>query len=161
MRALLRDRPEAAAALRLDVVGSVDSPNRDQMQREIAAAGLTSLVKVHGVLPRAQALELLRRSQLALVLAQGLPMSVPAKLYESVGLGVPTLVIGEGTSAAAREARRIGAMTLDDGDLDGLRSLMEDMLDGRLPSRIDSQTPISYEDLARKMDRLLQEAVMV
>jgi glycosyltransferase involved in cell wall biosynthesis len=159
MRALLRDRPDAAAALRLDVVGSVDPPNRDQMQREIAAAGLTSLVKVHGVLPRAQALELLRRSQLALVLAQGLPMSVPAKLYESVGLGVPTLVIGQGTSAAAREARRIGAMTLEDGDVDGLQSLMEDMLDGRLPSRIDSQTPISYEDLAVRMDRLLQETV--
>jgi glycosyltransferase involved in cell wall biosynthesis len=159
MRSLLRDRPEAATTLKLHVVGSVDSPNREQMQADIEAGGLASLVNVHGVLPRAQALELLRRSQLALVLAQGLPMSVPAKIYESVGLGVPTLVIGEETSAAAREARRIGAMTLDDGDVDGLRLLMEDMLDGRLPARIDSQTPISYEDLAIRMDRLLQEAV--
>jgi hypothetical protein len=83
-------------------------------------------------------------------------MCVPAKLYESVGLGVPTLVIAEETSAAAREARRVGAMTLDGGDVDGLRSLMQDMLAGRLPTRIESQASISYEDLAFEMDHLLK-----
>lgn len=160
MHALLRDRPDAATTLRLHVVGSVDSPNREQMEAEIAASGLTSLVTIHGVVPRAQALELLRRSQLALVLAQGLPVSVPAKLYESVGLGVPTLVIGEETSAAVREARRIGAMTIDEADVAGLRLLLADMLDGRMPVRIEPQTPISYEALAVKMDGLLQGAVM-
>lgn len=159
MQAVVRDRPEAAARLRLDVVGSIDTPNRKQLQEEVAATGLTSLVRIHGVLPRAQALELLSRSQLALVLAQGLPVSVPAKLYESVGLGVPTLVIGESTSAAVCEARRIGAVTLDDGDVDGLRSIVEDMLAARMPARIEPQTPISYEDLAVKMDRLLEDAV--
>jgi hypothetical protein len=159
MQAVVRDRPEAAARIRLDVVGSIDTPNRNQLQEEVAATGLTSLVKIHGVLPRVQALELLSRSQLALVLAQGLPVSVPAKLYESVGLGVPTLVIGESTSAAVCEARRIGAMTLDDGDVDGVRSIVEDMLAGRLPARIYPQTPISYEELAVKMDRLLEDAV--
>lgn len=159
MHALLHDRPEAAATLRLHVVGSAENPNRERMQKEIAAAGLASLVTIHGVLSRVDALELLRRSQLALVLAQGLPMSVPAKLYESVGLGVPTLVIGKETSAAAREARRIGAMTVDEDDVDGLRLVIEDMLEGRMPARIDSSTPISYKDLAVKMDSLLQEAL--
>jgi glycosyltransferase involved in cell wall biosynthesis len=160
MQALLRDRPEAATTLRLHVAGSVDSPNREQMEAEIAAAGLASLVTIHGVVPRDQALELLRRSQLALVLAQGLPVSVPAKLYESVGLGVPTLVIGEEACAAVREARRIGAMTIDDGDVEGMRLIMDDMLDGRMPVRIDPQTPISYEALAVKMDGLLQGVVV-
>lgn len=159
IHAVVRDRPEAASTLRLDVVGPIDTPNRNQLQEEVAAADLTSLVRIHGVLPRVQALALLSRSQLALVLAQGLPMSVPAKLYESVGLGVPTLVIGESTSAAVCEARRIGAMTLDDGDVDGVRSIVEDMLAGRMRAKIDSQTPISYEDLAVKMDRLLEDAV--
>jgi glycosyltransferase involved in cell wall biosynthesis len=155
MRALGRDRPDAAAMLRLNVAGPLDAPNRDRMNHDIATAGLASQVSIHGVLPRAQALELLSRSHLALVLAQDQPMCVPAKIYESVGLGVPTLVIAEESSAAAREARRIGAMTLNGGDVDGLRSLMEDMLAGRLPTRIEPQTPISYEDLAVEMDRLL------
>jgi hypothetical protein len=73
-----------------------------------------------------------------------------------VGLGVPTLVIAEDTSAAAREARRIGAMTLESGNVDGLRSLMEDMLAGRLPTRVQTHAPISYEELAVQMDRLLR-----
>ena len=108
MRALLRDRPEAVARLKLNVAGPLESPHREQMHDDIVAAGLTSQVSIHGVLPRAQALELLSRSHLALVLAQDQPMCVPAKLYESVGLGVPTLVIAEEASAAACEARRIG-----------------------------------------------------
>jgi glycosyltransferase involved in cell wall biosynthesis len=158
MRAVLRDRPDAAGRLRLDVAGSLDSPHRERMHDEIAAAGLTSQVRIHGVLARAHALELLSRSHLALVLAQDQPMCVPAKLYESVGLGVPTLVIAEEASAAACEARRIGAMTLESGDVNGLRALMEDMLGGRMPTRVETSTPISYEELAIQMDRLLRES---
>jgi len=156
MSALLRDRPEAAATLKLNVAGPLESPHGQRMHDEIAARGLKSQVSIHGVLPRAQALELLSRSHLALVLAQDQPMCVPAKLYECVGLGVPTLVIAEEGSAAACEARRIGAMTLDGGDVDGLRLLMEDMLAGRLPTSIGTRTPISYEELAVQMDRLLR-----
>ena len=159
MRALLRDRPEAAAMLRLNIAGPLESPHRERMHDEIAAAGLTPMVNILGVIPHAEALELLARSHIALVLAQDQPMCVPAKVYESVGLGVPTLVIAEDGSAAAREARRIGAMTLDGGDIDGMRSLMEDMLAGRIPTRIEARTPISYEDLAAKMDRLLRDAI--
>src|SRR5256885_5040333 len=52
-----------------------------------------------------------------LVLAQYQPLCVPAKLYESVALGTPTLVIAEPDSAAAREARRLGAMTVDAAEI--------------------------------------------
>ncbi len=155
--ALLRDRPEAASILRLNIAGTMESRHREKMKEEIAAAGLTSTVKIHGMLPRAQALELLSRSHLALVLAQDQPMCVPAKLYECVGLGVPTLVIAEENSAAASQARRIGAMSLDSHDVDGMRSLLEDMLAGHLPTTIEPKTPISYADLAIQMDRLLRE----
>jgi hypothetical protein len=159
MHSLLSDRPEAAGTLRLNVAGPMESPHGRQLRDDIAAAGLTSMVNIHGLLPRAKALELLSRSHLALVLAQNQPMCVPAKLYESVGLGVPTLVIAEETSAAACEARRIGAMTLDGRDVEGLRALLEDMLAGRLPTTIAARTPLSYEDLAIGMDRLLQDAL--
>lgn len=159
MRSLLSDRPEAAATLRLNVAGPMESPHRRQMQKDIAAANLTSVVNLHGVLPRAEALELLNRSHLALVLAQDQPMQVPAKLYECVGLGIPTLVIAEETSAAASEARRIGAMTVDGNDVKALRALLEDVLACRIPTTIATRTPVSYQDLAIRMDRLLREAV--
>lgn len=159
MRRLLNDRPEAAATLRLNVAGPMDSPHRRQFEDDIAAAELTSVVNIHGLLPRAQALELLSRSHLALVLAQDQPMQVPAKLYESVGLGVPTLVIAEEMSAAACEARRIGAMTLDGANVEGLRSVLEDMLAGRLPTKIEPRTPISYAHLAQEWDCLLRKSL--
>jgi hypothetical protein len=157
MRRLLNDRPEAAATLRLNVAGAAESPQ--QLRDDIAAAGLTSVVTMHGILPRAKALQLLNRSHLALVLAQDLPMAVPAKLFESVGLGIPTLVIAEDTSPAACEARRIGAMTLDARDVQGLRALFEDMVAGRIPTTIAAKTPVSYEGLGSRMDRLLRDAV--
>lgn len=159
MRALLSDKPEAAATLRLNVAGPMESPHRRQFENDIAVAGLTSVVNVHGLLPRAQALELLNRSHLSLVLAQDQPMQVPAKLYESVGLGIPTLVIAEATSAAACEARRIGAMTVDGGDVEGLRSIFDDMLTGRIPMKIEPKTPISYEYLAGEWDQVLRESL--
>jgi len=85
-------------------------------------------------------------------------MQVQAKLYESVGLGVPTLVIADDASAAACEARRIGAMTLDGSDVDGLKSLFADLLAGRVPTSISAKTPISYEHLAQLWDARLRNA---
>lgn len=155
---ILRDRPDAVGRLRLDVAGPFESPHRERMHDDIAAAGLQSVVKVHGVIPRESALELLRKSHLALVLAQDQPLCVPAKIYESVGLGVPTLVIAEEASAAAREAQRIGAIALEDGDVEGMRVVIEDLLAARIPMTIEPKAPISYEELAVKMDRLLRSA---
>jgi glycosyltransferase involved in cell wall biosynthesis len=159
MRRLLNDRPEAAATLRLNVAGPMEAPHRRQMQQDIADAGLASLVNFHGVLPRTQALELLNRAHLALVLAQDQPMQVPAKLYECVGLGIPTLVIAETTSAAASEARRIGAFTLDGSDVEAMQALLGDVLACRIPTTISARTPVSYQDLGIRMDRLLRQAV--
>jgi glycosyltransferase involved in cell wall biosynthesis len=159
MRRLLSDRPEAAGTLRLNIAGPMDGPHRRQLQEDIATAGLASLVNCHGVLPRMQALDVLNRSHLALVLAQDQPMQVPAKLYECVGLGIPTLVIAEAASAAASEARRIGAFTVDENDVDAIRAVLEDVLACRIPITIAARAPVSYEGLAIRMDRLLREAV--
>ncbi len=86
-------------------------------------------------------------------------MQVPAKLYESVGLGVPTLVIAEDTSAAACEARRIGAMTVDNADVDALQSVFENLLTGGIPTTIQPKTPITYAHLATQLDGLLRESL--
>ena len=158
MAKLMKIRPHDASMLRLDVAGLMQPRHRDKLEAEISAAGLTSYVRIHGALPRAQALDLLNRSHLALVLAQDQPMCVPAKLYECVGLTVPTLVIAEKTAAATIEARRIGAMALETDDVDGMQSLLDDMISGRMPAAIEPATPISYADLAARLDRLLSEA---
>jgi len=75
-----------------------------------------------------------------------------------VGLGIPTLVIAESASAAASEALRIGAKTVDGRDEKALRAVLEDLLENRIPTTIAAQTPVSYEGLAIRMDHLLREA---
>jgi glycosyltransferase involved in cell wall biosynthesis len=159
MRAVLAERPEDGAALRLRIAGPIESAHREQLLEEIATSALGEAVDIYGVIPRMRALDLLNQSHLALVLAQDQPMQVPAKLYECVGLGAATVVITEETSAAAREGRRIGAFVLVDGDIDGLRSILNEMLDGRLPTKIEATAPISYQELGVQMDRLLREAL--
>ena len=107
---------------------------------EIEQLGLGDQVRVHGMVSRRTALELLSRAEMALVLAQNQPLCVPAKLYESVALGTPTLVIAEPDSAAAREARRLGAMTVDAGDVTGISALLIEMLSGKFKCSNNSTT---------------------
>jgi glycosyltransferase involved in cell wall biosynthesis len=157
MRGLSRNGVAGAESLRVSVAGPLESPHRERMQAEIAELELQQQVDVLGVLPREGALKLLGRAHLALVLAQEQPMCVPAKLYESVGLGVPTLVIAERDSAAAAEARRIGAFTVEAHDVDGIAALLSDMLTERVPKSIAAKTAISYRELAENMNRMLVE----
>ena len=159
MSEIVRSRPQAGESLRLNVAGSMGSEHRAQMVNQITEGKLESLVTIHGVLRREQALELLTQSHLALVLAQNQPLCVPAKLYESVGLGVPTLVIAEPDSAAATEARRIGAMTADATDVAAVRSILENLLDGVVPMVFPTIESISYEKISLEADRYMREAI--
>jgi glycosyltransferase involved in cell wall biosynthesis len=155
---LLRDRPDAGARMKLHIAGHMDAPHEERLRARLAAQGLTDNVRIYGRTPRPEALRLLVRSDLSLVLAQEQPTQVPAKIYEAVALGVPTLVITEPDSAAAREARRIGAMTLDSDDVAGMRQVLDDIVDRRFPRQIVPQAPISYEALAGQMEQVLTSA---
>lgn len=156
---LLRIRPDAAGRVKLRIAGSIHASQTRQFESDLAERGLTHVVEIYGVVPRTEALELLRRSHLALVLAQAQPTQVPAKLYECVGLGVPTLVVAEDDSAASREARRIGAMTVTPGDTIGMRSLFEQLLDDRVPHTTSSTAQVSYDEISRLADNVIRRAI--
>jgi glycosyltransferase involved in cell wall biosynthesis len=153
---IARERPEVAGLLKLRIAGPMAPAHRQQFERDLAEHGLSNMVEVLGVLSRTDALALLNRSHLALVLAQNQPMAVPAKLYETVGMRVPTLVIAEGDSASAREARRIGTLIAEPQDIRGMRAIFEDALAGRLPASMEPKVPIDYDDLSKVMNRVLR-----
>jgi len=156
LQSLRKERPTAASNVRVHVAGHMDAPNQARLDQALRALGLSDLVELHGPLPRREALELLCQSHVALVLAQEQPMQIPAKLYECIALAVPTLVITEAGSAAALEAERLGAMTLDPDDVDGMRAILDDLVDGKVPTRMLARAPISYEALAARMDTVLR-----
>ena len=100
--------------------------------------------------------ELTARNGLALVLAQQQEYQVPAKLYELVGLGIPTLVVAEEGSAAGSEATRLGAWRVDENDVAGLTEVLaaawRDV--GKTPRR--SAVRVDYMAIAADADQVLR-----
>jgi glycosyltransferase involved in cell wall biosynthesis len=154
--AVLDRIPAARDCLRLRIAGSMDAEHEARFAEEVTRLGLTSLVEARGRVSNAEAMDLVNRSHLALVLAQDQPAQIPAKIYECVAMGVPTLVIAESSSAAANEARRIGAMTCEPDDIAGIEQLVEKLWSAPPAAASVSNAPIGYEVIAAQMDALLR-----
>lgn len=157
LRAVARHRPRDADCIKLRIAGQIDPVQREVLRAALDKEGLGSMIEFLGNVPRAEALDLLRRSHLALVLAQQQRTQIPAKLYECVGLGVPTLVISEMNSAASREARRIGALVAEPDDATRIEEILNDLLDRRFPQSVSATAGISYEVLAAQLNQILED----
>jgi hypothetical protein len=157
---LVERNPEASARLRIVLAGTMSSINRQRLEAEVAAHGLAGMMEIRGLISPSQALDLLARSGLALVLAQDQPLQVPAKLYECVGLQVPTLVVAERESASARMAREVGAMTVPQDDVLALGAVLDDLVAGRIVAPSAPPNSISYAKLARDLDELMRAALV-
>ena len=156
LHVFLERHPEAAqAGSKLRVAGYADPPNALAHEEEIASLGLEHHVDVLGLLPRAQALELLSRSRLAVVLAQDWEVQVPAKLYESVAMRIPTLVVTGAGSAAAVEGKRLGASVLDPSDIGGITRLLEQLWRNETPQSLPRGAPMTYAEIADLVQELL------
>src|SRR5207245_1969275 len=112
-----RGQPQAAQdGVKFRVAGHAESPHCRALEGQVASLGLNEHVELLGHLPRTQALALMSRSHLGVVLAQDQVLSIPAKLYEPVALGIPMLVVAEQGSAAALEGQRLGASVVEPQD---------------------------------------------
>jgi teichuronic acid exporter len=115
----------APADIRFLIAGQAEEPYRSRFRQAVADLRLEDYVVLSGSVTGSEALQRLRSSTLALVLAQGQDMQVPAKLYECVGMGVPTLALAEARSATAREAGRLGAFVVEPNDIAAIADLFE------------------------------------
>jgi glycosyltransferase involved in cell wall biosynthesis len=147
----------AAAGSMLRFVGYVSGDFRQTLEQTIDELGIARQVEIMGAVPRERALENLAASRVALVLAQGQGLMVPAKLYEAVGLGLRTLVVTETDSATGREGNRLGAHVHGSDDEAGMVATMEEVWSGggcnrelvTIPSRID------HAHLAEELESIL------
>jgi hypothetical protein len=127
---LARHPAAAVAGSTLRFVGSVSTDFRPILDATIAELDIHEWVQATGMMPREGALEILAKSHVALVLAQGQATMVPAKLYESVAMGLPTLVVTEHDSATAAEAKRLGAAVHDPEDEQGIADTLSRVWSG-------------------------------
>jgi glycosyltransferase involved in cell wall biosynthesis len=101
---LIKEGKTTPESIRIKLVGhcrNVDGIATDSLIRKY---GLESSVEVRDPLPYTEAMEIVRRSQLALLFAPRLPYQIPAKVYDYLGAGVRILAIAEdgGTSDLIR-----------------------------------------------------------
>src|SRR5207253_8645437 len=144
------------AGSKLRVAGLAELRHARAFNDAVAAAGMEPYVELLGPLPRAEALDVVCRSRLAVVLAQEQELQIPAKLYESVAMGIPTLVVAPATSAAAVEGARVGAVVCDPADVERMASLFEDLWRDGARAWPPCRVPISYDGIAVQVDRLLR-----
>jgi glycosyltransferase involved in cell wall biosynthesis len=157
LRIFLDRHPEAAdAGSKLRLAGPADSHHAEAFNDVVGAAAVERHVEILGRLSRAEALNVVSRSRLAVVLAQEQELQIPAKLYESVAMGVPTLVVAEPNSAAALEGERVGAMVYDSGDVEGIACVLERLWRNGSRQRSPCPVPITYEAIAPFVDQLLR-----
>ena len=156
LRVFLDRHPEAASdGTRLRCAGHAEGFRAAGLQREIAALHLGRHVDLLGVVPRGEAVDLLARSQLAVVLAQEQEVQVPAKLYEALATGIPTLVITDRDSASGREAARLGAAVVEPHDVDAIVGVFASVWSDGEGSFGRGQIPVDYRDVAAPLSELL------
>jgi glycosyltransferase involved in cell wall biosynthesis len=157
LRIFLERHPAAAqGGSKLRIAGEAGAAHARSFYETIAAARMEQYVEVLGKLPRAQALDVVSRSRLAVVLAQEQELQVPAKLYESVAMGIPTLVVAPADSAAGVEGGRVGAVVRDPADVEGIACLLEQLWRDDSRRRSACPVPITYETIAPLVDQLLE-----
>ncbi len=146
---------EPSVALRF--IGVVEEPYLGVLLRARESPALRERVSIEPPIPRADALEAVARARLAIVLATDQAALVPAKLYESVAMMVPTLVITDADSASASAARRVGAIVRTPDDVEGIAAVMREAARGELEIGATSGPPITHRGLAQLVDQRLSE----
>ena len=157
MRSLLADRPELAPELSFRLAGDLTPAHAARLKEQVGETGLDANVETLGLLTRPEALTLVGRSHLAVVLAQSQRVQVPAKLYECIALGIPTLVITEPDSATAIEAERLGATVKSGEDVEGIRRVIEGARAGRRDAPASGGRALEYSGIARRLSTILAE----
>ena len=158
LRQSCRDNTYEHSTFRL--VGSISSECRSLVGAVAHDMGMPDAVELIDPLPRAEALRLLRGSDLAIVLAQNQHHSIPGKLYESVAAGVPTLVLTECGSATWEMAQSVGAHAVEPWDDEGIERLVARAAQGSLSACPPATArDLDYAAKARELRSLLEGLV--
>jgi glycosyltransferase involved in cell wall biosynthesis len=166
-RALLEAMSDLAASgvlspgdLRIRFIGVWDIRDArcEELASHLASAGF---VIREPAMPREKAMRAMSLASHLLILQQGFPLQIPAKLYEYIAVGRPVVVIG-GEGATADLVSKHGLGVCCPNEVKALRRLLSDLLSkSRSIPAPDSATvrQFSYRNIARRVAGTLEEAI--
>jgi glycosyltransferase involved in cell wall biosynthesis len=135
------------------------------VREEAMRFGVMNRVRIHGNVSRGEALSAVRGAALAVIVssvAETAAMEdngmVPAKVYETIGLGCPMIVIAPAGSDVAAVAEASGcAGRFTASDIDGIASFIARSMRERAPERRNGDM-YSWVTIARRLDSVLRDA---
>lgn len=120
LSALMAAGEIAQGNIRVDLLGWCDVAEGRRVRDLAVESGLDGCVRQTGPLGRAETLQRMLRSDLLLLLAEGLTLQVPGKTYEYLRAGRPILALAP-EGAVSRLLRRTGgAWVVDPADQHGI-----------------------------------------
>jgi hypothetical protein len=160
VRTFLDARPDAARDTRLRLAGTVEAQLASRVTDMTRELRLNGTVELLGTVERSRALDLLRRSRLVLVFAQGQAKQIPAKLYEAAAMGQNVVVVTETDSPSAAVAREFGLAVVTPDDYGTLAQILERVWKGEevTPRRIRDLSRIDHRTIARELSDILEPA---
>jgi glycosyltransferase involved in cell wall biosynthesis len=128
--------------------------------------GVSRRVMVHGKVPRPQVLSAVKGAGVAVVITSVADRAaaedngmVTAKIFESIGLGTPTLLIAPTSSDANTVAEITGlARSFTAADVEGIASFLGNLMEGQT---LEPKDPAAYawDNLVSGFDRVLRKAI--
>jgi len=164
LEAVARTRASSSDVV-FDFVGSCPP----EVKAHAAALELDAAVCFHDYLPHREALEVVSRADLGLVLIDDRPgakASLTGKLFEYLGMGLPILICGPEDGAAANLVRETGAGTVAKaGDVADISRVLTECAGakrrGEPLADVDPRTVAAYDRrrLTRRLAAILAEVV--
>lgn len=152
----LRRHPGASpSGARVELVGSVEVAYPSLRRERIEELGIGPHLSMPGPLPRKEALERLARSAVAVVLAQRQKEQIPAKLYECLAFGKPTLIVTEPDSATARVGEKLGGRVVAPDDVEGVSRFLRQVWCGEAEAPSAASGRVRYEARAQELADIL------
>lgn len=121
IRGLITDGKISPADIKLKLIGNCEYIEGVLTRDAVKSYGLEGVVEVAKPIPYVDALEVMCRSHLLLLLAPGLPLQIPAKVYDYMGSGARVLGLCPEKSATAELLDSTGCgMAFDPSDIAGI-----------------------------------------
>ncbi len=113
----------APDGITIEIVG--DGAQRGRLDERVRNERLHNVV-VKGSVPRREAMSMVAGADVSIIpLRKGIEESVPTKLYDSLSVGCPVVVVGEGE--AQREGSSLGAFCTPPGDAHALADALRQL----------------------------------
>jgi glycosyltransferase involved in cell wall biosynthesis len=151
---LIQEGKTTHEAVRIKLVGHCRTVEGIPTDSLIRKYGLESSVEVHDPLPYTEAMEIVRRSQLALLFAPHLPYSIPAKVYDYLGAGVRILAIAEDGGTSDLICSTGSGRAFPSEDVEGIKDFIYHEMTGQRSTNRSHAAGLARFDVRRITEEL-------